>query len=93
MWFEGERLKIGIRLSCTAVPVYSVHDPRGGGRWSSSGTRRRPNGTFANTELSSSTVIVFDDDRAITLRYEHPSEERYLTFGTDALDGFWRLRT
>jgi uncharacterized DUF497 family protein len=38
-------------------------------------------------------VIVFDDDRAITLRYEHPSEERYLTFGTDALDRFWRLRT
>jgi uncharacterized DUF497 family protein len=29
-------------------------------------------------------VIVFDDDRAITLPDEHPMEERYLTFGTDA---------
>ena len=29
-------------------------------------------------------VIVFDDDRAITLLDEHPSEERYLTFGMDA---------
>ena len=29
-------------------------------------------------------VIVFDDDRAITLVDEHPSEERYLTFGMDA---------
>ena len=29
-------------------------------------------------------VIVFDDDRAITLPDEHPIEERYLTFGTDA---------
>ncbi len=29
-------------------------------------------------------VIVFDDDRAITLVDEHPGEERYLTFGMDA---------
>jgi uncharacterized DUF497 family protein len=29
-------------------------------------------------------VIVFDDDRAITLVDEHPAEERYLTFGMDA---------
>jgi uncharacterized protein len=29
-------------------------------------------------------VIVFDDDRAITLQDEHPNEERYLTFGMDA---------
>jgi uncharacterized DUF497 family protein len=29
-------------------------------------------------------VIVFDDDRAITLEDEHASEERYLTFGIDA---------
>ncbi len=29
-------------------------------------------------------VIVFDDDRAITLVDEHPREERYLTFGMDA---------
>ena len=29
-------------------------------------------------------VIVFDDDRAITLLDEHPTEERYLTFGMDA---------
>ena len=29
-------------------------------------------------------VIVFDDDRAITLPDEHPREERYLTFGMDA---------
>ena len=29
-------------------------------------------------------VIVFDDDRAITLQDEHPTEERYLTFGMDA---------
>jgi uncharacterized DUF497 family protein len=29
-------------------------------------------------------VVVFDDDRAITLPDEHPREERYLTFGTDA---------
>jgi uncharacterized DUF497 family protein len=29
-------------------------------------------------------VIVFDDDRAITLMDEHPNEERYLTFGMDA---------
>jgi len=31
-------------------------------------------------------VIVFDDDRAITLEDEHASEERYLTFGLDAQD-------
>lgn len=30
------------------------------------------------------TVVVFEDDRAITLPDEHPSEERYLTFGMDA---------
>jgi hypothetical protein len=29
-------------------------------------------------------VIVFDNDRAITLMDEHPTEERYLTFGMDA---------
>jgi uncharacterized protein (DUF4415 family) len=29
-------------------------------------------------------VIVFDDDRAITLLDEHPTEERYATFGIDA---------
>ena len=29
-------------------------------------------------------VIVFDDDRAITLQDDHPTEERYLTFGMDA---------
>ena len=29
-------------------------------------------------------VIVFDDDRAITLPDEHPRGERYLTFGVDA---------
>ncbi|MGH7905173.1 MAG: BrnT family toxin [Candidatus Binataceae bacterium] len=29
-------------------------------------------------------VIVFDDDRAITLLDEHPREERYLTVGMDA---------
>ena len=29
-------------------------------------------------------VIVFDDDRAITLPDEHSSEERFLTFGMDA---------
>jgi hypothetical protein len=30
-------------------------------------------------------VTVLDDDRAITLMDEHPNEERYVTFGTDAL--------
>jgi len=30
------------------------------------------------------TVIVFDDDRAITLLDEHSKEDRYLTFGMDA---------
>jgi uncharacterized protein len=30
------------------------------------------------------TVVVFDDDRAITLPDEHSREERYLTFGMDA---------
>jgi len=30
------------------------------------------------------TVIVFDDDRAITLVDEHPTEERYVAFGIDA---------
>jgi uncharacterized protein len=29
-------------------------------------------------------VIVFDDDRAITVVDEHPVEERYVTFGMDA---------
>lgn len=29
-------------------------------------------------------VIVLDDERAITLLDDHPSEERYLTFGMDA---------
>jgi len=29
-------------------------------------------------------VIVFDDDRAVTLMDEHPTEDRYLTFGMDA---------
>ncbi len=29
-------------------------------------------------------VVVLDDDRAITLPNDHPSEERYLTFGMDA---------
>jgi uncharacterized DUF497 family protein len=29
-------------------------------------------------------VIVFDDDRAITLVDEYPRERRYLTFGMDA---------
>lgn len=29
-------------------------------------------------------VIVFDDDRAVTLPDEHPSEERYVIFGMDA---------
>ena len=29
-------------------------------------------------------VVVFEDDRAITLPDEHPREERYLTFGMDA---------
>ena len=29
-------------------------------------------------------VVVLDDERAITLPDEHPSEERYLTFGMDA---------
>ena len=29
-------------------------------------------------------MIVFDDDRAITLLDEHSKEERYLTFGMDA---------
>jgi uncharacterized protein len=32
-------------------------------------------------------VIVFDDDRAITLPDEHPGEERYLTVGMDAHGG------
>ena len=29
-------------------------------------------------------VIVFEDDRAITLFDEHPDEERYVSFGMDA---------
>jgi uncharacterized DUF497 family protein len=29
-------------------------------------------------------VMVFDDDRAVTLFDEHPNEERYVTFGMDA---------
>ncbi|MGH7947948.1 MAG: BrnT family toxin [Candidatus Binataceae bacterium] len=29
-------------------------------------------------------VIVFDDDRAVTLLDERPREERYVTFGMDA---------
>ena len=38
-------------------------------------------------------VIVFDDERAITLVDEHPTEERYLTFGMDAQGGYWRFPT
>lgn len=34
------------------------------------------------------TIIVFDDDRAITLIDDHPNEERYVTFG---LDGYGRI--
>jgi uncharacterized protein len=30
-------------------------------------------------------VVVFDDDRGVTLVDEHPAEERYVTFGIDAL--------
>ncbi len=29
-------------------------------------------------------VVVFDDDRGITLLDENPTEERYVTFGMDA---------
>lgn len=29
-------------------------------------------------------VMVFDDERAVTLLDEHPDEERYVTFGVDA---------
>jgi len=29
-------------------------------------------------------VIVFNDDRAVTLIDEHPTEKRYVTFGMDA---------
>lgn len=29
-------------------------------------------------------VVVFDDDRAVTLMDDHPGEERYLTFGMNA---------
>ncbi len=29
-------------------------------------------------------MIVFDDDRAITLSDDHPNEERFVTFGIDA---------
>jgi len=29
-------------------------------------------------------VIVFDDDRAVTLMDDHQGEERYVTFGMDA---------
>ena len=29
-------------------------------------------------------VVVLDDERAITLSDDHPSEERYVTFGMDA---------
>ena len=34
-------------------------------------------------------VIVFDDDRAITLLDESPTEERYVTFGMDAQGACW----
>ncbi len=37
-------------------------------------------------------VIVFDDDRAITLVDEHPREERYLSAWT-LRDGYWPLPT
>ena len=42
--------------------------------------RKRRKRTGANME----SIIVFDDDRAITLVDEHPTEERYVTFGMDA---------
>ncbi len=29
-------------------------------------------------------VLVFDDDRGVTLHDENPAEERYVTFGMDA---------
>jgi uncharacterized protein len=29
-------------------------------------------------------VVVFDDDRGVTLLDENPAEERYVTFGMDA---------
>jgi uncharacterized DUF497 family protein len=38
-------------------------------------------------------VIVFDDDLAITLIDEHPTEERYLTLAWTLRDGYWRFHT
>ena len=36
-------------------------------------------------------VIVFDDDRGITLLDEKPTEERYVTFGMDAQGRCWQF--
>lgn len=38
-------------------------------------------------------VIVFDDDRGITLLDEHPTEERYVTFVRTPRDGCWQFPT
>jgi uncharacterized DUF497 family protein len=38
-------------------------------------------------------VIVFDDDLAITLMDEHPTEERYLTLAWTLRDGYRRFHT
>jgi uncharacterized DUF497 family protein len=64
--------------------LYSVHTPRRQRlefEWDpkkAEANRRKHGIEFLDA------VIVFDDDRAITLVDEHPKEERYLTFGMDA---------
>ena len=62
--------------------MYDVHRLRGE-RWSwdakKAGANRRKHGIeFLDA------VIVFDDERGITLVDENPTEERYVTFGIDA---------
>jgi uncharacterized DUF497 family protein len=71
--------------------VYTVHEDEGGS-WSSSGTRRRPSRISRKHGVEFiDAVIVFDDDLAITLMDEHPTEERYLTLAWTLRDGYWRF--
>lgn len=64
--------------------VYTVHTVRVRG----GGVRVGPKKAEANRRKHGieflDAVIVFDDDRGITLLDEHPTEERYVTFGMNA---------
>lgn len=81
-WGAGHRTGVAYRPTAS-YSVRCAQDEAGDVEFEQDPKKAEPNRRKHGVE-SVDIVIVFDDDRAVTLVDDHPREDRYVTFGMDA---------